>query len=135
MNLNDELKIALDNLNPWWQDVNYRYGVKPRSSYEKHLNIKSNIIDVLIGARRVGKTSIMKNIINQLLDLKVDCHQIVYFVSDARVSQDIIPEDIVNIVRTIFKISLNKKIYLFLDEVQDMPDWQRSVKYLYEIQT
>ncbi|PJC80977.1 hypothetical protein CO009_00690 [Candidatus Shapirobacteria bacterium CG_4_8_14_3_um_filter_35_11] len=132
MNLNDELKIALDNLNPWWQDVNYRYGVKLRSSYEKHLNIKSNIIDVLIGARRVGKTSIMKNIINQLLDLKVDCHQIVYFVSDARVSQDIIPEDIVNIVRTIFKISLNKKIYLFLDEVQDMPDWQRSVKYLYD---
>ena len=110
MNLNDELKIALDNLNPWWQDVNYRYGVKLRSSYEKHLNIKSNIIDVLIGARRVGKTSIMKNIINQLLDLKVDCHQIVYFVSDARVSQDIIPEDIVNIVRSIFKISLNKKI-------------------------
>lgn len=132
MNLNIELKNTLDGLNPWWSDENFKFNVKHRSSFEKLINNKSNIIDILIGARRVGKTSIMKNIINRLLESGVNNKQIVYFVSDARVSKDVVPEDIVNYVRETFNIGLTKKIYLFLDEVQDMADWQRSVKYLYD---
>jgi len=132
MNLNNELKNTLDSLNPWWSDETFRFNVRPRSSFEKLINNKSNIIDVLIGARRVGKTSIMKNIINRLLESGVKNNQIVYFVSDARVSKDVVPEDIVNYVRDTFNIRMTQKIYLFLDEVQDMQDWQRSVKYLYD---
>ena len=132
MNLNIELKNTLDALNPWWSDKNFKFNVRPRSSFYKLINNKSNIIDVLVGARRVGKTSIMKNIINQLLSSGVKNNQIIYFVSDARVSKDVIPEDIVNFVRLTFNINKTKKIYLFLDEVQDMQDWQRSVKYLYD---
>lgn len=132
MNLNSELKITLSELNPWWSDDKFKFNVKSRSSFEKLIHNTSNIIDVLIGARRVGKTSIMKNIINHLLDSGINPHQIVYFVSDARVSKNVVPEDIINHVRSIFKINLTKKIYLFLDEVQDMQDWQRSVKYLYD---
>lgn len=132
MNINEELKITLDELNPWWNDSDYRYNVVPRSSFKKLITNNSKTIDVFIGARRVGKTSIMKNIINHLLNSGIDKHNIVYFVTDARVSKEIVPEDIVSFVRTNFNTTSKETIYLFLDEVQDMPDWQRGIKYLYD---
>ena len=132
MDINEELKTTLYELNPWWDDTDYRYDVVPRSSFKKLITNNSKTIDVFIGARRVGKTSIMKNIINHLLNSGINRHNIVYFVTDARVSKKIVPEDIVNFVRANSNIASKETIYLFLDEVQDMPDWQRGIKYLYD---
>lgn len=132
MDVQRELKIALTQLNPWWEDSSYRFEIIPRSSFENLINSQSSVIDVLIGARRVGKTSIMKNIINTLLNSGIPERQIVYFVTDARVSKKIVPEDIVDFIRKAFNLRSEKRIYLFLDEVQDMADWQRGVKYLYD---
>lgn len=132
MEQNIELKNTLINLNPWWDNPDYRFDIKPRSSYESLIINQNKNIDIFIGARRVGKTSIMQNIINHLLSSKVNHHQIIYFSADARVSQSLMPEDIINFTRTRFNLKQSDRIYLFLDEVQDMPDWQRSVKYLYD---
>lgn len=127
-----EMETTLNELNPWWEDSNFRYNILPRSSFQYLLESKSTAIDILIGARRVGKTSIMKNIINNLLNSGVESKQIVYFVADARISKNIIPEDIIKYVKVTFNLKPSNKIYLFLDEIQDMNDWQRSVKYLYD---
>ncbi|MEI6886976.1 MAG: ATP-binding protein [bacterium] len=132
MDTNEELKITLNELNPWWDNTDYRYDVIPRSSFKNLITNNSKIIDVFIGARRVGKTSIMKNIINHLLNSGINRHNIVYFVTDARVSKQVVPEDIVNFVRANFNVASKETVYLFLDEVQDMPDWQRGIKYLYD---
>jgi hypothetical protein len=132
MDINTELKYTLSQLNPWWDDSSYRFNVIHRSGFERQNNSTSNVIDVFIGARRVGKTSIMKSIINHLLESGIHSKQIVYFVTDARVSKSIVPEDIVNFVRKTFNIISKKKIFLFLDEIQDMQDWQRGIKYLYD---
>lgn len=132
MDINIELKKTLSELNPWWEDKDFRFQVKTRSNLNSILKNSSNVIDVFIGARRVGKTSIMQSIINHLIDSKINPRQIIYFVTDARVSTEITPEDIVNFVREAFNLKAKDKIYLFLDEIQDMPDWQRGIKYLYD---
>jgi uncharacterized protein len=127
-----ELSKTLTELNPWWEDSQFRFNIIPRSSFSFLNKRLSNVIDIFIGARRVGKTSIMQGIINNLLDSGVKNYQIVYFVTDARISKELTPEDIVRFLREKFKLSLNKKVYFFLDEVQDMQGWQRGVKYLYD---
>jgi len=132
MDQNIELKTTLTNLNPWWETPKYRFDIKPRSSYKELIFNQSKNIDIFIGARRVGKTSLMQNVINHLLSSGINSKQIIYFSADARVSQSLSPEDIVSYVKTVFTLKPTDKIYLFLDEVQDMPDWQRSVKYLYD---
>ena len=126
------LKTTLTELNPWWDDPSFRFDVIERSSFSHLLSSNSKTIEVFIGARRVGKTSIMKSIINHLLDSKVSHRQIIYFVTDARVNHDLTPEDIIRYVQKTFNLTHHEQLYLFIDEVQDMPDWQRSVKYLYD---
>lgn len=126
------LKVALTELNPWWENNKFRFEIIQRSSFAHLLSPTSKTIEVFIGARRVGKTSIMKSIINHLLDSGVSHKQIIYFVTDARVSADLTPEDIIHYVQKSFHLTPRQQIYLFLDEVQDMPDWQRGVKYLYD---
>ena len=127
-----ELKTTLEQLNPWWEDPDFRFDILPRSSFVYISELKNKVIDVFIGARRVGKTSIMKNIINNLLNSGTKVKNIVYFVSDARISKDTVPENIIDYVKNTFKLKTSEKIYLFLDEVLDMADWQRGVKYIYD---
>lgn len=127
-----EIKKILSELNPWWDDPAFRYPVIPRSSFTNLIESHTDSIDIFIGARRVGKTSIMKNIINRLLDSKVNGQHIVYFVTDARISKDTTPEEIITYIRDTFKINANQRVYFFLDEAQDLPDWQRGIKYLYD---
>jgi len=126
------LKTTLTELNPWWDDPSFRFDVIERSSFSHLLSSNSKTIEVFIGARRVGKTSIMKSIINHLLDSKVSHRQIIYFVTDARVNHDLTPEDIIRYVQKTFNLTHHEQLYLFIDEVQDMPDWQRGIKYLYD---
>lgn len=127
-----ELEKTLTELNPWWGNSDFRNKVFTRSSFDYLKKNGTKLIDVFIGARRVGKTSIMQDIINDLLDSGVKNFQVVYFVTDARITKDLVPEDIVRFVRKKFKLKESKKIYLFLDEIQDMQGWQRGVKYLYD---
>jgi uncharacterized protein len=127
-----ELDKTLTELNPWWDNPNYRNKVFSRSSFSYLKENGTELIDVFIGARRVGKTSIMQDIINNLLDSGIKSSQIVYFVTDARITENLIPEDIIRFVRKKYNIKESKKVYLFLDEIQDMQDWQRGVKYLYD---
>jgi len=119
-------------LNPWWDDIGFRFDLIPRSSFEFLKTRENKTIDILIGARRVGKTSIMQSVINYLLDSGINSKNIIYYSSDVRFGKEIIPEDIIEYVRSKFNIKNNNKLYLFLDEVQDMPDWPRSLKYLYD---
>ena len=87
MHTTQELQATLSILNPWWEDKNYRFNLKPRSSYETLIQSQNKNIDIFIGSRRVGKTSIMQNIINRLLSSRVNKRQIIYFSADARISR------------------------------------------------
>ena len=92
--------------------------------------MKTKWIEILVGGRRVGKTSIMKSLINGLLDKGVSSRSIMYYTPEA------LPEDIT--IRQLYDHYLesakyNRKLkYLFIDEAQDISNWQKDVKFIYD---
>lgn len=120
--------------NPWWtkkisprlikeykRDAFYRI--------EKYLNI--NRIIVIKGPRRVGKTTIMYQIIDNLLKT-VNPTQILYISFEDSSLMDF--DNVLDFYQSkILKADLEKKqTYLFLDEVQYLKNWQYHVKKYYD---
>ena len=64
----------------------------------------------------------MKNIISALLNSGIKPKQIVYFVADARISKDIVPEDIVKYMKNVFNLKSSDKIYLFLNRKGELTE-------------
>ena len=65
--------------NPWW-DEGYVFEIKRREKYLKKIfeNMNSRDIILLAGLRRVGKSSIMKLVINELIKKGVDKTRILF---------------------------------------------------------
>lgn len=99
--------------------------------------LHQNIIISLIGARRSGKTYILYQLINKLLEEGINKNQILFInFEDERLNlksenldlilqayQEITPE-----------ISLNN-VYLFFDEIQNITGWEKFVRRIYDTKT
>ena len=73
----------LNSQNPWWIDTKFRSGVIERDFYLGRIDsTQSKTIQVLLGARRVGKSSILKSIIDRLLAGGTEAAKIVYLTAD-----------------------------------------------------
>lgn len=131
----EEFKYLLE-LNPWWEDKGYRFNVINRDYYLYKLicneSIRNKSLDILIGARRVGKTSILQSIINYLLDQNLDPRKIIYLTSDSRYVKRKTLDEIVRNIKENFHIKQTDLTYLLVDEVQDLEEWQLDVKYFYD---
>lgn len=89
--------------------------------------IGNKLIKVLIGQRRVGKSYVLRQIINFLTSVKgVNPQNIFYFNKEYIVFDDIKSstdlEELFNFYRSQF--NLKGKIYIFLDEVQNIRNWE-----------
>ena len=100
--------------NPWWEDSFQFAEAKPREKYLATLrkNIDNKYIVILTGLRRVGKTTLMKLIVKQLLKQNVDSKHILYISLDDYLLDKKSIIDIVNEYRQILKIKIEEKIYL-----------------------
>ncbi|MEA2088849.1 MAG: AAA family ATPase [Patescibacteria group bacterium] len=132
-NQNTTKNISL--YNPWYQDKNFLFlekKYKKRKQYydvEKYLD-KELIISV-IGLRRTGKTTIIKQIINALLK-KVASKQIFFYQFD---EENIDLESKLDFYfQNILKQDIYKaNCYVFLDELQNISNWQVVLKKYYDI--
>jgi predicted AAA+ superfamily ATPase len=85
---------------------------------------------VLTGMRRVGKTTLYRSIFD-----KIQSKNKIFLDMENPVTQKIFEEDNYDNVVSNFKehgISLAEKAYIFLDEIQVMPEISKIVKYLYD---
>lgn len=92
--------------------------------------IKTKQIVVLTGMRRTGKTTLLKSLFAQIPDGNK-----VFIDIENPVDQKIFEEvDYNNIIANLrqYNIDPQKKIYLFLDEIQAMPKIVSAIKYLYD---
>ena len=99
---------------------------------DRELNIilpKTKKAITIIGPRRAGKTFFLFNMMKRLKN--VDKSEMVYInLEDDR----LLPLDINvldSILRTYFEIypqNRNKEVYLFLDEIQNVDDWEKFVR-------
>lgn len=122
--------------NPWWETGGVEEEFKKKVKRDLFTTLKENLdqrtIDAVVGLRRVGKTTLMYQLIDHLLSLGVDPKNIFYF------SFDIEKEDLKKIIDQYEEKVLGKriregKIYLFFDEIHKLGDWANRIKVLYDL--
>lgn len=126
--------MELQNFNPWWKDgkVSPEFLGRKRKIFSEIVkNIDRRQIILFTGLRRVGKTTLMYQIIDELLRKGVNPYNILYFSFDEMRCdlEDLIKQYETDVLRE--DIS-TKKVFIFLDEIQKLEGWPSKVKLLYD---
>src|SRR5665647_2140201 len=122
-------------LNPWWEGKKIDTGID-RDIYLNHIPtyLQRKLIEIFIGSRRTGKTTLLKQIINNLLTTGIIEKDIFYLALDHPVLSGVRISDHLRNIRKQFMHDRNRKLYLFLDEVQESPQWEVELKALYDLE-
>lgn len=91
--------------------------------------LNNKLIKVVVGQRRTGKSYILRQIAQNLLDQGVDAKQI-FYLNKEYIAFDAIKsyEDLDALIRFYQeKIQPKGKIYLFIDEIQNIEGWEKLV--------
>jgi predicted AAA+ superfamily ATPase len=124
------IKEALEENNPWWKGA-FQLDFKPRDEYA-HIKkfLRTRQIIALTGLRRVGKTTIMKKIIEDYTK-ELNAKNIVYFSFDDFSRVRI--RDVLSVYLKMQNKDLNQQDYLLvLDEVQKVQNWEEQIKRIYD---
>lgn len=93
-------------------------------------------IQVLLGIRRSGKSTIFRLLINHLMT-RVDPHSLFYINLDDPFFSEVCRDarELYRLVETAEKLTGHQVSHLFLDEVQNVREWQKFVKSVYDSET
>ncbi len=127
--ISERISALIREYNPLWEGKLSELPVYKRHIFEKvEKYMKTKQIIALVGLRRVGKTVMMKQIIQ---DLKISSQNIFYFLFDELITQN--PEILQDILDYYLKtVAKEGKKYIFLDEIQKVPYWQDIIKRFYD---
>lgn len=138
--LDEETKGLLRGYNPQWEGsgpLGHIERVFPRDALgevQAHLDLRHII--VLSGPRRSGKTVVMRQMVQSLLDRGVDPRMTMYFSFDGLTSRShqTIPAVVQYYLGQVApaRPTRTDRAYLFLDEVQFIHDWSTMLMRLYE---
>lgn len=132
------MEIAdLEKFNPWWKTGKVKgEWLKPfkrKLYFELSKYITKRQIIIIQGLRRLGKTTLMFQLIQELLG-RVNPKNIIYFSFDELVF------DLKDVLESYQKLILgktfdssNERIYIFLDEVHKLPNWENKLKIYYDL--
>ena len=133
----EKILSVVASFNPWWQSGSVpKIFVKEfkRNGYytckQAFFNEIRRIV-VMSGARRTGKTTIVYQIIDDLLNAGVKPQNILYLTFDHPVIRATDFDDLISMYRN--NISDNEEFYVFLDEVQYNKYWTNYLKILYDM--
>lgn len=124
-----DLQKTLERYNLWWKQKQEKKGIL-RSTYKKRLekNLSNDQIIFVTGLRRVGKTTIIKQFINHLIEAGTDPKKILFVSLDDPLFTRHSLLEIIDEYRKINKISFEEKIYLFFDEISYKKDFSQELK-------
>lgn len=123
----------IEKYNFHWKDGFYYDFPKERELFSDILKyINSRQIISLIGLRRTGKTTILKQLIDHLIKGEVSREHILFYSFDEDQPQikDIMGEYEARLGKDILEIK--DTVFIFLDEIQKLDGWQNQVKYYYD---
>lgn len=128
------LQTTLNDWNPWWKEKKVRVeliGIERKKTRILNKAIKEKEILVLTGPRRSGKTTIMHQLINNLLEKGIKPEQVIYINLD---DESLIETSLETIYLTYRKNkNPNDKVYFFIDEVQEKENWEKFLKKKYDM--
>ncbi|MCK4907576.1 MAG: ATP-binding protein [Spirochaetes bacterium] len=122
---------VLYSLNPWWEDHLVEMGFL-RTKYLERLNLQSRQITLIQGSRRIGKSTLLLQIADKLIQAGIDPKKILNISIDHALLKEKSIFSIIKAFRTLFSHPLKEKLYLLLDEVQDNPNWISEIKTIYD---
>ena len=133
----EKLLNLLIQYNPWWKGLpldeklvppHHRFAYYEAEKILMHEDLRRFII--LSGARRIGKTTIMYQLINRLLKKGVSPRNIVYLSFDNPIIKLGGFEGVLRAYENTYGSDEEK--YFFLDEVQYAENWEVWIKTLYD---
>jgi len=125
----------LEEFNGWWIDgkVDERLALSfKRDIYsEVEERLSNRFIIALTGLRRIGKTTIMYQLIQKLIEEKTKKTNILFFSFD-EISVKF--SEVLEAYMEIQKKNLREeRVYIFLDEVQKCLGWENEIKKYYDL--
>lgn len=98
---------------------------------EKLKSLKDkNIIKVLTGIRRAGKSTILQEYRKYLVEIGVNEKNIIYINLDDKNYRELLNADVLHDY-ILEKLDLNNKCYIFLDEIQNVPEFEKCINSLF----
>ncbi len=85
-------------------------------------------VKILTGVRRCGKSTIMQMIMDELRKRGISEQQIISMRFDSMEYDGLTAKQLYELLKA--RLAKNEKTYLFLDEVQDVADWEKVVNSL-----
>ena len=128
---------VIEILNDWNYWNKPLPGTKKRPLYDEVISsfMKYDEVVVIKGIRRSGKSTLMINQIKNLLENGVEINEILYVnFEDPRLINHL-TLDLFQTIKDVYLEYLNPKgkPYIFLDEIQNIPSWEKWVNKEYEL--
>lgn len=122
-------------MNPWWEGRPAETGI-PRPEYLSQLRaaLSRKQVELVMGGRRVGKTTLMRQLVAQCLEDGVPPRDMLYLALDHPRLQGTRISEHLRLFRTLFRHERARKLWLIFDEVQESPDWESELKALYDLE-
>jgi predicted AAA+ superfamily ATPase len=132
MNLNQ----IVEDLNPWWKESKARGTTRFPVRRDLHKTVLDQVLDisdrravVLIGPRQVGKTVLLLQVADDLLDQGWPVQNLTYFdFSDDRLTEPVNARDIVSMKP--FGVNPDHPRLFLLDEIRLSPNWDQWLKHM-----
>lgn len=134
--MDENAKIALERQNPWWFGKEFDAGIDRLPWYPGITKyMKAREVLLLLGARRTGKSTLVYQIIKNLLNNKTPPEAILFINLDEPLFQSK-SKDSMYLTEIIEYYLAQKKsvstFYLFIDEIQNHDYWVQTIKTLYD---
>lgn len=122
--------------NPWWdntESINSLVGIH-RPDYDSLINsVNIREVTIITGVRRSGKSTLMYQMIKNLLGKGVNPEQILFINLEDTVLTNENLEEIYFEYRK--QLNPDKKAYIFLDEIHKREDWEKWIRKKYDLKT
>ncbi|MEW6528771.1 MAG: ATP-binding protein [Candidatus Micrarchaeota archaeon] len=117
--------------NPHWYGKHDVPPEKRRFFYEFIKGLDNRMIYTIRGLRRVGKSTLLKQLINYIIkERKIDPSAILYFSFDESKAE---PKEVITAWASRLGMNIRTaKLFVFFDEIQKVDDWGNKIKLLYD---
>lgn len=122
----------LQDWNSWDKELNA--GITRRYYLEQAMRfLKTNVVVAITGARRAGKSYIMRQVIKNLIEDTDKHNTLLVNFEDTRFTE-FYPGLLNEIYETYLEfIKPTKQPFIFLDEIHNVPKWERWVRTMHEL--
>ncbi len=135
--------LTIRKQNPWWENrerikedpkikeyMHSRIQWNPR--LRKNIDLTKNAIYSIRGPRQVGKTTLVKLMIESLLNQPINPINIIYFACDL-LKDNTALADLIDSYYSWVRVQNKERVHIFLDEISSVKDWQSAIKHFIDL--